>query len=282
MKGFIVPHSLSRELAVLLPLVACCDVTAYGTAQAAEDEVDEMRRKPVLRTGEASRATFLKHADEQTVLGLAALVRAMHAFHLSEDSFGDWGILAAPRFLGRMAMAHALHKFAAEGAWGMSPHLIPNRSLHSVSGTLSQALKIHGPNFGVGGGIGSEAEAFRAAFALLDDRSLPGLWLVLTGWDPEPAPGGAAVKPVCRALALALVAAREERRGHRLRYVPSPLNGTREAPSPTAAGQRPLRLESLTAAFADAGTLPATWIWRLGAGDRLELDLTGTGEETRS
>src|SRR5205823_2855913 len=110
---------------------------------------------------------------------------AIHRHGLAGTRFTDWGVLAAPRYLGRSAMAVALQRFAAEGAWGLSPHLIPHHSLHSVSGTISQALKINGPNIGVGGGPGSGAEAFLAATALLSAGQVPGVWVVLTGWDPE-------------------------------------------------------------------------------------------------
>jgi hypothetical protein len=85
-------------------------------------------------------------------------------------------------------MAAALQRFAAEGAWGVSPHLIPHRSRHSISGTVSQALKIHGPNFGVGGGPGGTVEVLLAATALLEGKRLPGVWIVLTCLDPESPP----------------------------------------------------------------------------------------------
>jgi hypothetical protein len=122
-------------------------------------------------------------------------------------SFDDWGVVAGPRFLGRPAMAAALHRFAAEGAWGVSPHLIPHRSLHSISGTVSQALKIHGPNFGVGGGPNAVLETLLAALALLEGKKLPGVWAVLTGLDPELPPdeaGRMAPGTYCVGLALAL------------------------------------------------------------------------------
>src|SRR5262249_6770324 len=109
-----------------------------------------------------------------------------HRYGLTDTPWHDWGVLAAPRFLGRACLAQALQRFALEGAWGVSPHLIPHRSLHSVSGTVSQALGIHGPNFGVGGGPDSAAEGLLAAAALVAEQRVPGVWLVLTGWDPEP------------------------------------------------------------------------------------------------
>jgi len=161
----------------------------------------------------------LKHADEQTVAGLAAVSRAMDDHGLENLDFSPWGVIAAPRFLGRAALAVALARFATEGAWGISPHLIPHRSLHALSGTVSQALKIYGPNYGVGGGSDGAAEAILAASALLVDGDLPGLWVVLTGFDPEsvpadPAPGKATSGSAdCVAVALALVPARQRQHG---------------------------------------------------------------------
>jgi hypothetical protein len=133
-------------------------------------------------------ASFLKHADEQTVAGLCSVYQAIDRAGLQACCFREWGVVAGPRFLGRPAMAAALQRFAAEGAWGVSPHLIPHRSLHSISGTVSQALRIHGPNFGVGGGPGGTVEILLAATALLEGKRLPGVWMVLTCLDPESPP----------------------------------------------------------------------------------------------
>src|SRR5262249_5568186 len=144
-----------------------CDVLAYGTAQATPETLPALRQAPGPVVGPALPASFLKHADEQTVVGLTAVFRAIHQHQLAATPFADWGARAAPRFLGRVTMASALQKFASEGAWGISPHLIPHRSLHSVSGTVSQALRIHGPNLGVGGGPGAAAEVMLAAAAMV-------------------------------------------------------------------------------------------------------------------
>jgi hypothetical protein len=175
---------------------------------------------------------LLRHADEQTVAGLAAVFHAIHDHGLSADGFRDWGVLAAPRFVGRPTMATALERFVAEGAWGVSPHLIPHRSLHSVSGTVSQVLKTQGPNFGVGGGPGSEAEALLTAAAMLRCQRLPGVWAVLTCLDPDAAPG-ASGQPAAGThvvgLALALVPSRPGWSGLRARLLaglrpPQPLS----------------------------------------------------------
>lgn len=189
------------------PPAVCCDLAAVAAVRVSLERLPELRRQPVPAWAEPLPASFLKHADEQTVAGLVAVYRAIEQGELQTTCFRDWGVVASPRFLGRPAMAAALRRFQEEGAWGVSPHLIPHRSLHSISGTISQALQIHGPNFGVGGGPGGATEAVLAAAAMLAGQRLPGVWLVLTGLDPESAPddsGQPARGTECVGLALAL------------------------------------------------------------------------------
>jgi hypothetical protein len=150
---------------------------------------------------------LLKHADEQTIVGLSAILHATADHNLQDVSVTNWGVLAAPRLLARSAMIVSLQRFLAEGAWGVSPHMIPHRSLHSTSGTISHALKIHGPNFGVGGGPEGAVEVLLAAVALLERRPMPGLWVVWTAQEPEgplDADGRGDPNTVCRGLAVAL------------------------------------------------------------------------------
>ncbi|MGH7222014.1 MAG: hypothetical protein ACRELF_02170, partial [Gemmataceae bacterium] len=172
-------QSFARSCAI------CCDVAADAVRRVSLESLPELRRDPGSCYREPLPACFLKHADEQTVAALCAIYEAIREGGLQASDFRDWGVLAAPRFIGRSAMAAALQRFAAEGAWGVSPHLIPHRSLHSLSGTISQALKIHGPNFGVGGGPAGTIEVLLAATALLESKRLPGVWVVLTCLDPE-------------------------------------------------------------------------------------------------
>lgn len=200
----------------------CCDVAADATVRVGVEELPELRRRPGPVCGEPLPASFLKHADEQTVAGLTAVYQAIERAGLQTTCYRDWGVLAAPRFLGRPAMAAALQRFQAEGAWGVSPHLIPHRSLHSISGTVSQALKIHGPNFGVGGGPGAVAEVLLAATAMLERKDLPGVWVVLTCLHPEMAPeasGRPAPGAQCVGMALALTPVRSSGSRIRLRFV---------------------------------------------------------------
>jgi hypothetical protein len=239
-----------------------CDVAALGTVRASAAELTTLRQKP--GPARPLPPSLLRHADDQAVAAVAAVWQALHHFGLAETSFADWGVLAAPRFLGRTAMADVVRRFAAEGAWGISPHLIPHRSLHSLSGTISQALGLHGPNFGVGGGSATAGELFLSVSTLLQRERLPGLWLVLTGWDPEPTPAPGA-SATCGAVALALVADAAAPAAWRLHVRPP---GGNEA----AATDSVLTLETLRAVLTDVTRPVALTSWRLPGGGRLELE----------
>jgi hypothetical protein len=187
------------------------------------DTLPEARRNPGPALGLALPVSVLKHLDEQTIAGLAAVSRTIHTYGLEQPGFRSWGVIAAPHFLGQTTLVPSLQRFRAEGAWGVSPHVIPHHSLHSVSGTMSQIFKIHGPNLGVGGGPGATGEALLSAAAWLGRQQVPGVWVVITTLDPQgaldadgrPEPGTG-----CVGLALALVPARIDATGVRLRFLP--------------------------------------------------------------
>ncbi|MCI0460581.1 MAG: hypothetical protein L0Z62_26810 [Gemmataceae bacterium] len=247
----------------------CCAVTARAALNVSLDTLPELRKAAHPSTGEPLAPTLLKNADEQTVAGLAAVSEAVRASGLRGHELSGWGVVAAPRFLGRSVMGHVLHRFREEGAWGISPHIIPHRSLHAVSGTVSQILKLHGPNIGVGGGPGAESEALLTAAALLSDGMLPGVWVILTGHDPEPIPEDPAIPglpspllcapPVCVAVALGLAQAPPAEGRLRL---------TVGMGTPVEAAPRPeLTLTSLQEALAGGGE----GAWRLSCGGWAEL-----------
>jgi hypothetical protein len=212
-----------------------CEVSAHASLAATPEEIPALRQKPGPGVGESLPANFLKHADDQTVVGLAAVLRAVASSELSTQSLTHWGIVAAPCFLGRATLVSALQRFADEGAWGLSPHFIPHRSQHAISGTISQALKIHGPNFGTGGGPGGVIEALRAGAVLLHGDRLPGVLVVMTDWEPEflPDPDGRPVgNTKVHAVALALVSLGQKLQALRLLVGVQP-----EAARQTASGK---------------------------------------------
>jgi hypothetical protein len=152
----------------------------------------------------------LRYSDEQTIAGTAAVLAAINVIGSPPEAFEGWGVIAASRYLGRASLSRALREFLAEGVWSTSPHLIPHFALHSPSGTISLALGLHGPNLGVGGGLHGAAEGFLAALTWISSGTVPGVWLVFSGWNPELIPDRCGNEPAadeCQALALALVPA---------------------------------------------------------------------------
>jgi hypothetical protein len=171
-----------------------CAVTAAGRAAFSEADAVAVRATVQSDLMAEKRSLNLKNADDQSVAGLLAVRDACRRQGVSATAMSEWGVVASPRTPGRSAIITALERYRSEGAWGVSPHVIPNFSLHSLAGLLSVALDIHGPNVGVGGISGGEGEAWLVASAWLAQGLISALWIVMTGWD------GA----VCKAVALAL------------------------------------------------------------------------------
>jgi hypothetical protein len=256
----------------------CCDVAAHAVVRVPVESLAEFRRQPGPVSGPPLPPAFLKHADEQTVAGMTAVNQAIHDHGLAGTDFNDWGVLGAPHFLGRPALAAALQRFGAEGAWGVSPHLIPQRCLHALSGTVSQALKIHGPNYGVGGGPGGTAEVLLAAASTLHCRRLPGVWAVLTSLYPNVPPdpeGRPAAGSLCVGLALALVPPRPGWPGVRMRVVAGCAPRSRKTDVPAAQPVFDLfRLERLLGCVDAASPGETAVVQVLDAGSRIELSKT--------
>ncbi len=172
---------------------------------------------------------FLRHADEHTVVGIRAVQEAMAAFgprpgNPQAGATDRFAIVAAPCSAGRPASARTLVSLRDGGPVTVSPHVVPQCSLHAVASAVSVGLRIHGPNVGVGGGPEALSEAFITALSLLDEPGVEGCWLVLTAWDDEPTlddRGDLPAEAVCRGVALALDRAAAGRLELSLRTVPS-------------------------------------------------------------
>ena len=265
----------------------CCALAAYGLKEAGTQAITDLRRSSWSVLNKPFPSSFLKHADEQTVVGLAAVLQAIEQHSLAEEDFTNWGILAAPRFFGRAALAISLQRFALEGAWGVSPHVVPHNSQHSLSGTVSQALSIHGPNIGVGGGLSSAAEGALVAAAMVGERHLPGLWLVLTGWNPEPilmhptTPArngtGVADRCHCKGIALALKPLAPSWRGTCLRIRAGATEDGESESSGQGAVSTSFSLEGLWKTLTGPDKKSATW--QLPWGGWIELENLGGGPE---
>ena len=133
-------------------------------------------------------------------------------------SFAGYGVVAAACQSGRIATAQSLAMLRTSGGVAVSPHIVPQCSLHSVAGAVSVALGMHGPNIGASGGQHAVSEGLFTSLSLLAaDASLPGIWLVISAWAQEPSldatgkpvlspPNDARSGPICRALAVAITA----------------------------------------------------------------------------
>jgi hypothetical protein len=183
-------------------------IGAFATATVPLSEIAALRGRPGPLSAKVAAHKYLKHADEQTVAGISALFLAVRDAGWQESSFLDWAAVGVPRFLGRMNIAHTVGQYLQDPSWSVSPNIIPNQSLHSPSGTVSLALGLHGPNFGAGGGPNAVPEGLVAALSTLRTSGVPGVWMVLTQFEPEPTPdaNGVATNAIsCIAAALALV-----------------------------------------------------------------------------
>jgi hypothetical protein len=190
-------------------------VVARGAVRLTREEIAVQRRRPApLADGWPPIGhAILRASDDQTVAAVAALRAAIDSAGGPASAYDDWGVLAAPRFLGRSNLVGVLDRFTAEGVWGVTPHLIPHFALHAQAGTLSLVLGGHGPNLGIGGGLFAATEGILSALTWLASRVAPGVWLVLTGWSPEYLPdrdGEPRVDTHCEALALALAPVSDE------------------------------------------------------------------------
>jgi hypothetical protein len=201
---------------------AACGVGSYALVEATLAEVPSLRDAPVPEGVPALPPRFLRHCDEQTVVGMRAVLAAIAVQPEPRPSFADYGVVAAPCQSGRIATAQSLAMLRTAGGVAVSPHIVPQCSLHSVAGAVSVALGMHGPNIGVSGGQHAVSEGLFASLSLLaasavTGESLPGIWLVVSGWTQEPSldssgkllsnpPPNIASGPICRALAVAVTA----------------------------------------------------------------------------
>jgi hypothetical protein len=192
-------HRLDAQVAQSEPPAAVGDRVVVAAVGLVEADAAELARLRAAIQPPAAEGRILKHSTEQTVLAVAAVVRAAEAGSLG--SFDDWGVIVAPRWLGRAGTAAVVERFHAVGVRGVGPHAIPNLSMHAAAATVSLCLGAHGPVFGAGGGPGHVADGLLAGLAAQLGRDSPGTWLALTEWDGDETAGEG------RAIALALAPA---------------------------------------------------------------------------
>lgn len=213
------PTSAGTESGVALE----CGIAAFGVANLDDETLAVIRKAPEAQMSMPLAPSVARHCDEQTMASLFAVGEAIRRMRATASDFEAWGIVASTRYLGRSFFSQSLDKFDREGPRNTSVQVVPHRSLHSTSSTISLALGCHGPNVGVGGAIDGEGQALLTAASMLDEFALPGVWLVLAGWSPElnvDAAGHPTHEARCQALALALKPACEVPGGLQLRIVP--------------------------------------------------------------
>ena len=197
---------------------AACGVASHALVEATLAEIPGLRDRSVPDGVSALPSRFLRHCDEQTVVGIRAVLTAIAAYPEPRPSCADYGVVAAACQSGRIATAQSLAMLRTAGGVAVSPHIVPQCSLHSLAGAVSVAFGMHGPNIGTSGGQHAVSEGLFTSLSLLAaDASLPGIWLVVSGWTEEPSldatgkpdyspPQDGRCGPICRALALALTA----------------------------------------------------------------------------
>jgi hypothetical protein len=245
-------------------------LNAWGIAQADRASIALLRKSLPNWKADGTAGHFLKHADEQTVVAIQAVDRAIRDRGLDASTHRDWPIIAAPRFPGRLAGIDSLKRFKSGGGPALSPHLIAQHSLHSVSGALSVLLGSRGINFGVGGGADALREGLLAALTFAGERE-SGAWLVLTAWNPEPViadDGKLQNEPICQAVALALAAAGAASACGRLSLRP-------DIGTPASIyDERPLPLSELYSGLEALGPAAAArFSWRLDWGASINLEV---------
>jgi hypothetical protein len=251
------------------------DILSWGAVRAWPEQLVQWRKAPAPMPPEPFSPAAIRHSEEQTLAALWAVCEATASMDPTPDSFAQWGVIAAPHLMGRAGNAVAADRFDQEGVWGLSPHMIPHHSLHAVSGTISQVLKMHGPNFGVGNGPRSSNDGWLTAATLLSERLLPGLWLVIVGHTEEylPRPGAEAANRVeCEAVALALAPSSGAASGLHLRICPEDyLKGSR--PEEAFLSSLPsFSLSRLVDEVSRRDAQPAA-MWRLPGAGWIEIEM---------
>ncbi|WP_254511146.1 beta-ketoacyl synthase N-terminal-like domain-containing protein [Anatilimnocola floriformis] len=243
-------------------------VMGWGYARMQLAEFAGLRRSLPAWAVEGTPGHFFKHADEQSMLAAQAVDDAIQRHGFDPKSLAKFGVLAAPRFLGRAAGEAVIRRYRRDGAQGVTPHIISQHSLHSVSGAISVLLGCQGPNVGVGGGPHVLDDAFVTLLTMFGQLDIPGVLLVGTGWDPEPIidqTGNCTNEPECFAFALIAQPAGQERCGSlQLRTESSAATTHPEITTPQLVRQ----LQA-----ADVKRQPLQLTWNLNWGAAIEVEL---------
>ncbi len=183
-----------------------CGVVAGSGLRVPWADIPELRKNPGSHRGQ-SFIGLVRQSDEQTVLALAAVMKTIERMGWQDRSFANWGVVASGRSFGRVRFDSAIERYRRMHTRGASPLVVPHLSLHAMSGTLSIALGMHGPNFGVSGQANHLGETLLAGLGMIEREAVDGLWVVACDLDPEPsldARGEPANEVIGHAAALAI------------------------------------------------------------------------------
>ncbi len=273
--------------------VTTCTIRAHATVAERSAALGAVRDLATPAGVPQLPARFLRHADDHTVVGVRAVQRAMAGWSAPAgdrgevESFDRWGVVAATCGAGRPASARTLVQYRDGGPVTVSPHVVPQCSLHATASAVSVGLGMHGPNIGVGGGTEAVGEGLLAALSIVAEPGVAGCWLVFTAWDEEPSlddVGNAPSDATCRAIAFALDSTTSGAMRLSLRSTPALAIAGREAP-PVPCDPRESVLAPLApwlAALDSRGgaqvgeRLPLTMHLGWGATVTLEVDGTAT------
>ncbi len=190
---------------------AACGITGHALVSARLSDISALRERPAPPGAPALPARFLRHCDEHAVVGMHAILRVLASRGPECSDVSRHAVVSASCQLGRLAAAKTLANLATGGGVSVSPHIVPQCSLHSVAGAVSVGLGMHGPHLGVGGGTDALAEGLFAAATLMRASGTTGeppcVWLVATEWEGEPALDDAGTPvddQVCSGLAVAI------------------------------------------------------------------------------
>jgi len=258
-------------------------IAAWGYSRLSLAEINGLRRRLPRWAVEGTSGHFFKYSDEQTILAVQALDHAIERHGIDVRKQENFAVIAAPRFVGRASAAVTFQRFLRDGASGVSPHIIPQHSLHSVSGAISVLLGCHGPNVGVGGGPKALDDAFLAAATLFEQDAGAGVWLTCTAWDPEPVvdrQGNCTNEPLCHAFALAVGSCNMQSRPGtiRLRF-PSATALTNDQSTANSVADKAMpeiRVAEIVSEMmrTDSRKMPGNLRWQMSWGATVELDLT--------
>jgi hypothetical protein len=265
------------DIAAVVPVVpararvARLTIVAAATVRASWAEIGVLRKQVPAYNNVDLPGHFFKHSDEQTVVSMAAVSRAIEQFKLNPAEQLAWGIVAAPRYPGRMAGGNIIRRFRKGAYANVSPHVLAQHSLHSVSGAISVVTGIGGPNFSVGGGPRALVDGLLSAITLFDAVPLQGAWLVASAWNPEPYPGEEGPTDeaaACQAVAFALTT--DEPTNEQWTLSLERGNETPNAAEHCATAAMPTVSELASCLFPETNAA-ASWIWKGKLGETIAI-----------